>query len=125
MVPCNWKFPAENFGGDGYHVPWSHLSAATTGFSVAVTAKPTTTGTMISPGHGHGVIAVGPKDIAVALARRDHRTSRGWFGRNGNTESGRGGREVTRPDAEGAGRGTQKGEVGKNRADDGAGARGI
>ena len=64
VVPCNWKFPAENFGGDGYHVPWSHLSAATTGFSVAVTAKPTTTGTMISPGHGHGVIAVGPKDIA-------------------------------------------------------------
>ena len=27
VMPCNWKFPAENFGGDGYHVQWSHLSA--------------------------------------------------------------------------------------------------
>ena len=24
VMPCNWKFPAENFGGDGYHVQWSH-----------------------------------------------------------------------------------------------------
>ena len=21
VMPCNWKFPAENFGGDAYHVP--------------------------------------------------------------------------------------------------------
>jgi phenylpropionate dioxygenase-like ring-hydroxylating dioxygenase large terminal subunit len=27
VMPCNWKFPAENFGGDLYHVGWSHLSA--------------------------------------------------------------------------------------------------
>ncbi len=27
VMPCNWKFPAENFGGDAYHVSWSHLSA--------------------------------------------------------------------------------------------------
>ena len=32
VIPCNWKFPAENFGGDGYHVPWTHLSATRTGF---------------------------------------------------------------------------------------------
>ena len=25
VMPCNWKFPAENFGGDAYHVQWSHL----------------------------------------------------------------------------------------------------
>ena len=25
VMPCNWKFPAENFGGDAYHVHWSHL----------------------------------------------------------------------------------------------------
>ena len=24
VMPCNWKFPAENFGGDAYHVHWSH-----------------------------------------------------------------------------------------------------
>src|SRR5215469_6327096 len=23
IMPCNWKFPAENFGGDGYHTSWS------------------------------------------------------------------------------------------------------
>jgi 3-phenylpropionate/trans-cinnamate dioxygenase subunit alpha len=33
IVPCNWKFPAENFAGDAYHVAWSHLSAISTGFS--------------------------------------------------------------------------------------------
>ena len=22
-IPCNWKFAAENFGGDAYHVGWS------------------------------------------------------------------------------------------------------
>ena len=40
IMPCNWKFPAENFGGDAYHVSWSHLSAVTTGFSVGSTASP-------------------------------------------------------------------------------------
>ena len=27
VMPCNWKFPAENFGGDAYHVHWSHGAA--------------------------------------------------------------------------------------------------
>ena len=31
VVPCNWKFPAENFGGDAYHVGWTHLSAIRSG----------------------------------------------------------------------------------------------
>ena len=42
VMPCNWKFPAENFGGDAYHVPWSHLSAVKTGFSTGVQTKPET-----------------------------------------------------------------------------------
>ena len=64
VMPCNWKFPAENFGGDTYHVPWNHLSAVTTGFSAGVTTKPTTTGTLVSPGNGHGVACLGPTDVA-------------------------------------------------------------
>src|SRR5215467_1517005 len=32
MMPCNWKLPAENFAGDGYHVTWSHVSAIRAGF---------------------------------------------------------------------------------------------
>ncbi len=63
IMPCNWKFPAENFGGDAYHVPWSHLSAVTTGFSSGVTTKPATTGAMVSPGNGHVLICVGPDDV--------------------------------------------------------------
>jgi phenylpropionate dioxygenase-like ring-hydroxylating dioxygenase large terminal subunit len=63
IMPCNWKFPAENFGGDAYHVPWSHLSAVTTAFSTGVTTKPNATGHMVSPGNGHISICVGPNDI--------------------------------------------------------------
>jgi phenylpropionate dioxygenase-like ring-hydroxylating dioxygenase large terminal subunit len=64
VIPCNWKFPAENFGGDAYHVGWSHLSAIRTGFSVGVTAKPTAGGTMLSPGNGHCILAVGANDVS-------------------------------------------------------------
>jgi phenylpropionate dioxygenase-like ring-hydroxylating dioxygenase large terminal subunit len=63
IMPCNWKFPAENFGGDAYHVPWSHLSAVKTAFSVGVTSRPETTGSMVSPGNGHVLICVGPNDV--------------------------------------------------------------
>ena len=59
VMPCNWKFPAENFGGDLYHVEWSHLSAIETAFGLA--AAPTT-GNMVSPGNGHVVICFGPND---------------------------------------------------------------
>jgi phenylpropionate dioxygenase-like ring-hydroxylating dioxygenase large terminal subunit len=64
VMPCNWKFPAENFGGDAYHVQWTHLSAVKTAFSAGVTAKPTASGAMVSPGNGHGLICVGPDDVA-------------------------------------------------------------
>ena len=63
VVPCNWKFPAENFGGDAYHVQWTHLSAITTGFSTGVTANQKSQGSMVSPGNGHMLICFGPTDI--------------------------------------------------------------
>src|SRR5271166_6366430 len=56
VMPCNWKFPAENFGGDSYHVQWSHLSAVKTNFSSGAAAKPETTGSLVSPGNGHVLI---------------------------------------------------------------------
>ena len=62
-MPCNWKFPAENFGGDAYHVQWSHMSAIATAFSRGITAQPTSRGHMVSPGRGHGLICVGPDDV--------------------------------------------------------------
>ena len=33
VVPCNWKFGAENFAGDSYHIQWTHLSAVLANFS--------------------------------------------------------------------------------------------
>jgi len=62
IMPCNWKFPAENFGGDAYHVGWSHLSAIQTAFSSGVTQRADAVGNMVSPGNGHSLICVGPDD---------------------------------------------------------------
>jgi len=60
VMPCNWKFPAENFYGDGYHVPWSHVSAAQTGSGGEFRLKPDPIGRALSPGNGHSVMTVGP-----------------------------------------------------------------
>ena len=54
VAPCNWKFPAENFIGDSYHVPWSHLSPRLTGFSAAPATNDTPEGSAVSTGNGHG-----------------------------------------------------------------------
>ncbi len=61
MMPCNWKFPAENIGGDGYHVGWSHLSAIMTGFDTGPTTS-ASPGSMVAPGNGHMMTCVGPDD---------------------------------------------------------------
>ena len=60
VMPCNWKFPAENFSGDGYHVPWSHVSAAQTGAGGEFRLKPDPIGRALSPGNGHSVMTIGP-----------------------------------------------------------------
>ena len=35
VIPSNWKFPADNFAGDGYHVAIAHSSAIQLGFGGA------------------------------------------------------------------------------------------
>ena len=65
VVPCNWKLPAENFGGDAYHVSWSHLSAIRAGFAGDFRLR-NTGGALVSPGQGHCVITLGGGDIAEA-----------------------------------------------------------
>jgi phenylpropionate dioxygenase-like ring-hydroxylating dioxygenase large terminal subunit len=59
VIPCNWKLPAENFAGDGYHVTWSHVSAIRAGFGGDFRVGTDPTGTTLSPGNGHGVMIVG------------------------------------------------------------------
>ncbi|HXG35923.1 MAG TPA: aromatic ring-hydroxylating dioxygenase subunit alpha [Dehalococcoidia bacterium] len=66
LVPCNWKFGAENFGGDGYHIATTHVSPLRAGF-----APPTVKarlegqrprGHNATPGNGHTFIVRGPDD---------------------------------------------------------------
>ena len=66
IIPCNWKLPAENFGGDAYHVAWNHLSALTSGFTQAPAARQTPGGGTLSPGNGHCILAVGAEDYSSA-----------------------------------------------------------
>jgi phenylpropionate dioxygenase-like ring-hydroxylating dioxygenase large terminal subunit len=49
-MPCNWKFPADNFDGDSYHVGWSHLTALKPELTIA--AGP---GQQVYAGNGHGL----------------------------------------------------------------------
>jgi nitrite reductase/ring-hydroxylating ferredoxin subunit len=60
VMPCNWKFPAENFGGDGYHTSWSHRSAMDTGSGGDYRLRPDPGGMMLRPRDGHCIIGVGP-----------------------------------------------------------------
>ena len=65
LLPCNWKLPAENFGGDAYHVGWSHLSAVKSGFTNAPAAMPAAGGRVIAPGNGHCIISVDAKATSI------------------------------------------------------------
>lgn len=62
IIPCNWKFPAENLSGDGYHVQWSHGASIRAGFDAAPTANQKSIGHDVALGNGHGMICVGPDD---------------------------------------------------------------
>ncbi|MGH7052353.1 MAG: aromatic ring-hydroxylating dioxygenase subunit alpha [Stellaceae bacterium] len=64
IIPCNWKFPAENFAGDGYHVHWSHLSAVETGSGGDFRVKPDNAGRALALGRGHSIMTVGPDMVA-------------------------------------------------------------
>ncbi len=71
--PCNWKFGADNFGGDNYHVPISHGSVGLSGVNgqaqrrmpapsqpQGAPQRPPMNGdpnrANVSPGNGHGII---------------------------------------------------------------------
>jgi len=65
VVPCNWKFPAENFVGDMYHASWSHLSAIITGYGANREERKNWKGCVVSLGNGHGMVTLGPDDNAL------------------------------------------------------------
>ena len=76
VIPCNWKFRAENFSGDSYHVPWSHLSAIRSGFSFGANTRPEAAGRIVSPGNGHAIVCVGPNNVTEPPMRRSWRMQR-------------------------------------------------
>ena len=70
VVPCNWKFAAENFAGDAYHISWNHLSALRTGTTSNSRDKEqrgaALEGTIVAPGNGHSVISRGSGNYSDA-----------------------------------------------------------
>ena len=54
IVPCNWKFGAENFAGDSYHIQWTHLSAVIANFSQSPSATADGKGCMLNVPWGDG-----------------------------------------------------------------------
>ena len=71
IIPCNWKFSAENFGGDVYHLPWNHLSSMITGTTTNAfdgqKKGSNLQGSVVCPGNGHGIIARGSGDYSDAF----------------------------------------------------------
>jgi phenylpropionate dioxygenase-like ring-hydroxylating dioxygenase large terminal subunit len=56
VMPCNWKFAADNFQGDGYHAQTSHASAIRAGFAGSAFARGTAPrGVTVYTGNGHGI----------------------------------------------------------------------
>jgi len=75
VLPCNWKFAADNFVGDSYHIPRTHLSAINVGFG----GGPLYRGAsypkgayQFSPGKGHGFGAMYelPQEVNVPILAR-------------------------------------------------------
>jgi phenylpropionate dioxygenase-like ring-hydroxylating dioxygenase large terminal subunit len=58
IMSSNWKFAADNFCGDNYHFPTTHVSAFKTGMSSGSNrGGAPRRAFQISPGNGHGIIA--------------------------------------------------------------------
>ena len=62
QIPANWKMPAENLCGAGYHTGWSPLSAIGSGFGGSFRSSPSRAGAVVSPANGHCIVGLGPDD---------------------------------------------------------------
>jgi phenylpropionate dioxygenase-like ring-hydroxylating dioxygenase large terminal subunit len=68
IIPCNWKFPTDNFAGDTYHFPLTHISALTAqvqalgmkSFDVQGYFN-TPGGKGIDTGNGNGLMSIWPE----------------------------------------------------------------
>jgi phenylpropionate dioxygenase-like ring-hydroxylating dioxygenase large terminal subunit len=63
IMPCNWKFAAESFAGDGYHFGWTHISALKVGVTEGSgVTRQELRGRQVSLENGHCVQVVHPED---------------------------------------------------------------
>ena len=58
VIKSNWKFGADNFGGDAYHGPINHASNYVTGISRGRTSSYAQPSYSVHAGNGHGVLAM-------------------------------------------------------------------
>ncbi len=71
-MKCNWKFAADNFAGDAYHVPVSHISAHKVG-SLAGEGEPRPDPLRFerlsaNGGNGHGILLILNRGEGLSLA---------------------------------------------------------
>ena len=67
IMPCNWKFAAESFAGDGYHFGWTHLSALRVGLTDGSgVTRSELRGKQVSLENGHCMQVVHPDDPSDA-----------------------------------------------------------
>ena len=63
IIPNNWKLSADNFAGDGYHIPITHRSAFIARAKALGKEAPSQfqtferPSTLVAPGNGHGLIS--------------------------------------------------------------------
>ncbi|HXG36377.1 MAG TPA: aromatic ring-hydroxylating dioxygenase subunit alpha, partial [Dehalococcoidia bacterium] len=55
LIPCNWKYAADNFQGDAYHVTWSHITAFMLGLGGSVRREGVRNIASTYAGNGHGL----------------------------------------------------------------------
>ena len=98
IMPCNWKFPAENFAGDGYHVHGA-ISRRCRPARAAISAlRPDDAGRAMSPGNGHSAMMAGPIWRPTCRIRTCSPT-RSRSARRCSTASGRASAAATRSSA--------------------------
>jgi len=65
IMPMNWKFAADNFCGDGYHIPTTHLSPFTVGIGGTLQGVRELVGSprfSVSTEQGHGINIISAPD---------------------------------------------------------------
>ena len=70
ILPTNWKLPAENFAGDSYHIPTTHMSALMIGASGRAPSDFEIAGFTARLDNGHGLLLRSTFSVGAELSRQ-------------------------------------------------------